>query len=124
MEYASTLDDDVGVLQQVLRVNGAEVALAAPEHHGDDIHRDLVDQPERHGLPTDIAGRDGHVALAGEFFRERDCATYVIDELAGCRWMPAFRSRPVRHDDDVFTSRRSAFPSVGQVEEVPTHDRR
>ena len=38
--------------------------------------------------------------------------------------MPAFRPRPVRHNNDVFAGRRGAFPPVGQVEEVPSHDGR
>ena len=38
--------------------------------------------------------------------------------------MPAFRSRPVRHNNDVFAGRWSAFPPVGEVEEVPSHDGR
>ena len=35
--------------------------------------------------------------------------------------MPALRPRPVAHNNDVFARRRSAFPPVGQVEEVPSH---
>ena len=38
--------------------------------------------------------------------------------------MPALRPRPVRHNNDVFPGRRCAFPPVGQVEEVPSHDGR
>jgi hypothetical protein len=52
MKYPATLNHDVGILQQVLRVDGPEVPLAAPEHHGHDIHRDLVDQPQGQRLPA------------------------------------------------------------------------
>src|SRR5258708_17910831 len=38
--------------------------------------------------------------------------------------MPARRPRSMRHNNDVFASRRGAFPPVGQVEEVPSHDGR
>jgi hypothetical protein len=48
----------------------------------------------------------------------------VVDELAGRLGMPALWPRPVRHNNDVFAGRRSAFPPVGQVEEVPSHDGR
>jgi len=58
------------------------------------------------------------------FLGDRDRAAYVVDELAARLGMPAFRSRPVRHNHDVFASRRNAFPPVGQVEEVPAHDGR
>src|SRR5207245_374197 len=75
-------------------------------------------------LPADIAGCDGNVAVAGEFLRDHDRAAHVVDELAGRLGMPALWRRPVRHNDDVFAGWRSAFPPVGQVEEVPAHDGR
>jgi len=124
MKHPTTLNHDVRILQQVLRVNVTEVPLPVPEHHGHDVHRDLVDEPECEGLPTDIASCYGNVAVAGEFLRDHDRAAYVVDKLAGRLGMPALRPRPVRHNNDVFAGRRSAFPPVGQVEEVPSHDGR
>src|SRR5216683_72073 len=115
MKYPSTLNHDVGIVQYLLRVEGPEVPLAAPAHHGHDAHRDLVDEPQSEGLPADIAGCDGNVAFAGEFLGDPDRAAYVVDELAGRLGMPALRPRPVRHNNDVFAGRRSAFPPVGQV---------
>jgi len=98
------------------------IGRAAPEHHRYDVHRDLVDEPECQRLPADIAGCDGNVAVAGEFLGDRDRAAYVVDELAGRLGMPALRPRPVCHNHDVFAGRRSAFPPVGRVEEVSSHD--
>jgi hypothetical protein len=124
MEHSATVKHDVGVLQQVLRVNGPEIPLAAPEHYGHDTHRDLVDRPEGQGLAADIAGCDGNVAVTGELLGDHDHTAYVVDELAGSLRMQALRPRPVAHNNDVFAGWRSAFLPVGQVEQMPSHDGR
>ena len=49
--------DHVGILQQVLRVDRPEVALAGPEHDRDDVHAHLVDQARGKHLATDVARR-------------------------------------------------------------------
>src|SRR5207237_8107591 len=121
MKYSASLNPHGETPHELRRVDGPEVPLAAPELHGDDVHRDLVDEPECEGLPADIAGRDGNVTVAGEFLGDHDRAAYVADELAGRLGMPALRPRPVAHNNDVFARRRSAFPPVRQVEQVPTH---
>jgi hypothetical protein len=43
------------ILQQVLRVDRPEVALAGPEHDGYDVHANLVDQACGKHLATDVA---------------------------------------------------------------------
>src|SRR5438477_9061275 len=106
MKYPATLNHDVGILQELLRVEGPEVPLAAPEHHGHDVHRNLVDEPEGEGLPTDIASCDGNVAVAGQLLGDHDRAAYVVDEVAGRLGMPALRPRPVGHNNYVFAGRR------------------
>jgi hypothetical protein len=80
--------------------------------------------PSASACPADIAGYDGDVAVAGEFPGDSDRAAHIVDEVAGRLGMPALRPRPVRHHNHVFTGRRSAFPPVRQVEEVPTHEGR
>src|ERR1051326_8715820 len=75
----------------MLRLEGPEVALAGAEHHGHHGHRDLVDEPEREGLPADIAGDNRNIAVAREFPGDDDRATYVVDELAGRLGVPALR---------------------------------
>ena len=42
----------------MLRVDRPEVALAGPEHDGDDVHAHLVHQAGGERLTTDIAGGD------------------------------------------------------------------
>ena len=83
----------------MLRVDGSEVPLTGAEHLGHDVHGDLVHQPEGQGLSARVAGRDRNIAAAGEFLRDRDRGSYVVDEPAGCLRMPAVRPRPVRHDN-------------------------
>jgi hypothetical protein len=54
VKHPAALDNDIWAFQQVLRVDGAEVALTGPEHHGCDVHAHLVDQPSGKQLPTDV----------------------------------------------------------------------
>lgn len=44
----------VRILQQVLGVDRAGVALAGPEHDGYDVHAHLVDQARGEHLPADV----------------------------------------------------------------------
>ena len=55
VKHPVALNHYVWVLQQVLRVDGAEVALAGPEHDGYDVHAHLVDQTRGKHLATDVA---------------------------------------------------------------------
>ena len=58
MKHSVALNHHVGILQQVLRVDRPEVALAGPEHHGYDVHAHLVDQTRGKHLATGcVAGR-------------------------------------------------------------------
>lgn len=68
VEHAIAADDNVGVLQQVLAIDRAEVPLARAEHNWDDVHRYLVHQAQRQGLPTDVARRHGDDTRASELF--------------------------------------------------------
>jgi hypothetical protein len=72
MKYSATLNHNVGFLQWLLHVEGPEIALAAREHYGHDVHRALVDEPGAEGSAAEIAGGDGNVAVAGEFRINRD----------------------------------------------------
>src|SRR5687767_10443120 len=56
VEHPAALNHHVRILQQVLRVDRPEVALAGPEHDGDDVHAHLVDQTRGKRLATDVAG--------------------------------------------------------------------
>src|SRR5438876_4811054 len=58
MQHAVAPDHDVGVLQQVLGVDRAEVPLAGTKHDGHDIHRHLIHEAQGKGLSTDVTGRD------------------------------------------------------------------
>ena len=57
MQHAVAPDHDVGVLQQVLGVDRAEVPLAGTKHDGHDIHRHLIHEAQGKGLSTDVTGR-------------------------------------------------------------------
>jgi hypothetical protein len=60
------LNNYVWAFQRVLRVDGAEVALAGPEHDGCDVHAYLVDQTcsEHLAACSTVAGRS-HNSAAG-----------------------------------------------------------
>ena len=66
MQHPVPLDHLVRTVQQVLRVDRPEVALARTEHDGDDVHSHLVDQPCGEQLTTDIAGGDLDHTVTGE----------------------------------------------------------
>jgi hypothetical protein len=56
----------------LLRVEGLKYRLPRPEYHRHDVHSDPVDQPECDGLPADIAGGHGSVAVPRELPGERE----------------------------------------------------
>src|SRR4051795_12894480 len=58
VKHPVALNHHVRFLQQVLRADRPEVALAGPEHHGYDVHAHLVDQARGKHLATDVAGGD------------------------------------------------------------------
>ncbi len=58
VKHPVALNHHVRILQQVLRVDRPEVALASPEHDGHDVHAHLVDQARGKHLATDVAGGD------------------------------------------------------------------
>src|SRR5829696_6280747 len=117
-------DHHVRVLQQVLAVHRPEVPLAGPEHHRDDVHRHLVHQAEREGLPADVARRYRHGALPGELLRLRDGLLDIVDEVVRRLRVPPVRLGPVRHHDHVLPRRRPALPAVRHVEQVPSDHHR
>ncbi len=59
----------VRILQQVLRVDRPEVALAGPEHDGYDVHAHLVDQARGKRLATDVASGDLDHAVTRKLLR-------------------------------------------------------
>jgi hypothetical protein len=72
---------------------------------------------------ADIAVGDGHVAVAGEFLATviaRPKSSTNSQDALGCQ--PS--GRGLCHNHDLLAGRRSAFPPVGQVEQVPSHDGR
>lgn len=64
VEDAVALDHLVGVLQEVLGVEGVEEAFAGAEYDGDDVHADLVDEARGEDLAADVAGGDLSDAVA------------------------------------------------------------
>src|SRR5687768_18394082 len=58
VKHPVALNHHVRILQQVLRVDRPEVALAGPERDGYDVHAHLVDQTRGKRLATDVASGD------------------------------------------------------------------
>src|SRR6266542_5914360 len=69
VKHPVAVDHHVGILQQVLRVDRPEVALAGPEHDGYDVHAHLVDQTCGKHLATDVASGDLDDAVTRELLR-------------------------------------------------------
>src|ERR1700752_918334 len=58
VKHPVALNHHVRILQQVLRVDRPEVALAGPEHDGYDVHAHLIDQARGKLLAPDLANGD------------------------------------------------------------------
>ena len=80
------------ILEQVLRVDRPEEALARPEHDGHDVHTHLVGQARGEHLPTDVTGGHLHQAATRELPRLRHGRLDAADEVE--RRPRARRSRP------------------------------
>ncbi len=93
MEYPSTLNHDLGILQQVLPVNAPEVPFAAPEHQRHDIHRSHFDQPRARACAAYVGGRTATSHSPASSFATAIPRLHVVDELAERLGMPALRPR-------------------------------
>src|SRR3954449_10244136 len=69
VKHPVALSNYVWAFQQVLRVDGAEVTLAGPEHDGCYVHAYLVDQTCGEHLATDVAGGDLDHPVTRELLR-------------------------------------------------------
>jgi hypothetical protein len=69
VKHPVALNHHVRILQQVLRVDRPEVALAGPEHDGYDVHAHLVDQTRGKRLATDVASGDLDHAVTRKLLR-------------------------------------------------------
>ena len=85
------LDDEMGVLQEMLPVDVPEEALARTEDDGNDIHRYLVDQPKLERLATDDTGGNADGAAARQVLCGRDRDSDVVDEVVRRLGMPSVR---------------------------------
>src|SRR5688572_13677528 len=95
VEHPVALDHRVGILQQVLRVDRPEEALAGPEHDGDDVHAHLVDEARGKRLASDVTGGDLDDAVARELPRRGDGCLDALDEVERRLGIPALWLRPV-----------------------------
>ena len=124
VKHPVALDHHVRILQQVLRVDRPEVALAGPEHDGYDVHAHLVDQARGKHLATDVAGGDLDDAVTRKLLRLGHGCLDAVDEVKRRLGVPALGLRPVRHDDHVVDpARRLPVPAVRHVEDVAADDR-
>ena len=96
VKHPVTLNNYVWVFQQVQCVDGAEVALAGPEHDGCDVHAHLVDQTRSKRLATDVAGGDLDDAVTREVLCLGHGCFDAVDEMERCLGAPVPRHRPVR----------------------------
>jgi hypothetical protein len=69
VKHPVALNHHVRFLQQVLRVDRPEVALAGSEHDGYDVHAHLVDQARGKHLATDVASGDLDHAVTRKLLR-------------------------------------------------------
>ena len=101
VKHPVALNNYVWAFQQVLRVDGAEVALAGPEHDGCDVHAYLVDQTCGEHLAADVASSDLDSAVTRKLLRLGHGCLDAVDEVERRLGVPALGRRPVRHDDHV-----------------------
>src|SRR5258706_847899 len=101
VNHPVALNHHVRILQQVLRVDRPEVALAGPEHDGYDVHAHLVDQTCGEHLATDVASSDLDSAVTRKLLRLGHGRLDAVDEVKRRLGVPALGRRPVRHDDHV-----------------------
>src|SRR5690625_638246 len=118
VQYPVASDDYVRILEQVLADYRAEVALAGTDHHGHDIHGDVVHDPRSERLAADVARVDRHRSAAGELLRLRDRVGHPVDEVERGFRVPAGRLPAVGNHDHVLAGRGLAFPAVGDIEHV------
>ena len=124
VKHPVALDHHVRVLQQVLRVDRPEVALAGPEHDGHDVHAHLVDQARGQHLATDVTRGDLDYAVTRKLLRLGHGCLDAVDEVERRLGVPTLGLRPVRHDDHVVDpTRRLPVPAVRHVEDVAAGDR-
>src|SRR5512145_1316978 len=93
------LNHHVRILQQVLRVDRPEVALAGPEHDGYHVHAHLVDQARGKHLATDVASGDLDHAVTRKLLRLGHGCLDAVDEVKWRLGVPALGLAPVSHDD-------------------------
>ena len=65
MNHPVTLDDHARIVENLLRIQRAEVPLALAEHHWHHIHRHLVHEAERKCLAPDVSGADRNDTVTG-----------------------------------------------------------
>src|SRR5262245_46836297 len=97
VEHPVALNHHVRVLQQVLRVDRPEVALAGPEHDGYDVHAHLVDQARGKHLATNVASGDLDHAVTRKLLRLGHGCLDAVDEVKRRLGMPALGPAPVGH---------------------------
>jgi Fe-S-cluster-containing hydrogenase component 2 len=85
MQHSASLEDKVGILQQMLGVDRTEVALPRSEHHGNNVKRHLVHQTKLEGLTADVACRHCDGAFPGELGCACDCPRPISVLMFGGR---------------------------------------
>ena len=95
VKHPVALNHHVRILQQVLRVDRPEVALAGPHHHGRDVHAHLVHEPRGQHLAADVAGSDLDRAVARDLLCLGHGRLDAADEAERRLGVPALGRRPV-----------------------------
>src|SRR5215213_5480726 len=80
VKHPVALNHHVRILQQVLRADRPEVALAGPEDDGHDVHAHLVDQARGKHLATDVASSDLDHAVTRKLLRLGHGGLDAVDE--------------------------------------------
>src|SRR4051794_31025870 len=119
VKHPVALNDYVWAFQQVLRVDGAEVTLAGPEHDGCDVHAYLVDPTCGERLAADVASSELDSAVIRKLPRLDHGRLDAVDKVDRRLGVPALgRTTVAHHDHVVDPTRRRPTPAVGDVEGV------
>ena len=86
MQHPVAPNHEVGILEQVLAVDRAEVPFSSTKYDRHDVHRHLIHEAQAKSLSADVTGRDRNDAFTGKLVlsrsplpRRRGCSTTPPD---------------------------------------------
>jgi hypothetical protein len=123
--HSVVLDEHISIIEQVPRVNRAEVPPAGTEHDRHHVHGDLVDQAERERLAADNAGAEPSATMRSPARRFASSTAEGMSSKNGTSASGCQPSGfgPVRHDEEMFARGAPRSRPVHRRRARPSSDR-